>query len=203
MPAFTEALRPTLKSERLLTATVQDHRQGRGLLGLFPGEHWPRGRPRAHPPSGGAAEPGSPTGSPPRHRLQVGGKPGWETQAMERLWGRVVVEAPNPGGAGAWGQSWHLRLFLSLQFSRLSGQQVFMAADSLHQGWALGDGQDPPVPLTSSKSRGGVRYEGRWIPERQTKCHGNWGGGRGDRALRKEQEGRLLRGGRPGRNGGV
>lgn len=103
---------------------------------------------------------------------------------MGRLRGRVVVEVLN-SRAGAQGQSWHPRL-LSFQFNWPSSQ-MFTAANSIHQGWAHRDGQDQPVPLRSSKSRGGVRYESRWIPERQTKCHGNWGGGGGYHALMKEQ----------------
>lgn len=53
MPAFTEALRPALKSERLLTTAVEDHGQGHGPLDPLPGECWPGCRPRPHPPSGG------------------------------------------------------------------------------------------------------------------------------------------------------
>lgn len=58
-----------------------------------------------------------------------------------------------------------LKAFPLISVQLPSSQQMFIAANSIHQGWVHRDGQGKPMPLKNSKSRGGVRYESRWIPE--------------------------------------
>lgn len=102
MPAFTEALSPALKSERLLTTVVEDRGPGPQPPRPIPWRALALMEMRPHPLSGAVADPGAPLQLPTELRTAGRREAGGE-QAMGRLRGRAVVEALS-SGAGTWGQ---------------------------------------------------------------------------------------------------
>ena len=93
MPAFTEALRPALKSERLLTTTVEDHGPGPRPTRPVPWRALALVETEASPSQRGCCRPRLATVLRAAGRREAVG----ETQAMGRLRGRAVDEALNSG----------------------------------------------------------------------------------------------------------